>query len=577
VTVNYWKTAASGDWNTASNCTDGLPGSNGDGVIIGPAGTYTVTLSAAGSSSLSLLMLAADATFSETSTGTLNLGDEFILQAGTAILRNANTIANGVNLQGGLLETSNASALGSAAFTISGGEFVGLSTETVANQLKLSGDFTIAAATGKTLTLDGSSGWSLDNGSTLNFGDAAHKGTVVWYTPLFSSNPFFTNFVEVHDGTLKAGDQSFEKLFFETDTTTVDAGATIDMNGFGTQIYNLQGQGVITDTGGGNLLIINNGNFSGQINGPISLLIDGTVTLSGGGTYTGFVEIASGSTLNLSGTTTRTVKFDGAGTLSLSNAAHVAGTLNVTAASGGNDTVNGGSGDDTFAFGASLKANDKVNGGAGTDTVTLNGGYSGLTFTSTTMVNVEKLKLAAGHSYTLTTNNATVASGQTLTIDGSALSASNVLTFSGVVEINSHFVIIGGKGADKLTGGVLSDTFVYSSAAQSTSTHYDTITDFKFGTDIFDTPGAAGTITGINTKVSSGTLSTASFDANLTTAMSGHLTAHHAILFTPTTGTLHGQTFLVVDLNGVAGYQSGSDLVIRMNGTTGTLAAGGFH
>jgi len=33
----------------------------------------------------------------------------------------------------------------------------------------------------------------------------------------------------------------------------------------------------------------------------------------------------------------------------------------------------------------------------------------------------------------------------------------------------------------------------------------------------------------------------------------------------------------VVDLNGVAGYQTGADLVIRMVGATGTLAAGGFH
>jgi hypothetical protein len=192
-------------------------------------------------------------------------------------------------------------------------------------------------------------------------------------------------------------------------------------------------------------------------------------------------------------------------------------------------------------------------------------------------MNVEKIVLAAGFNYKLTTSNTTVASGQTLTINGAALSASNVLTFSGAAETDGHFIIIGGLGADKLTGGALLDTFTYTSAAQSTSTHYDTITGFNFSKDIFDTPGAAGTITGINAKVTSGTLSTSAFDANLTTAMSGHLTAHHAILFTPTAGTLSGATFLVVDLNGTAGYQSGHDLVIRMSGASGTLAAGGFH
>ena len=69
----------------------------------------------------------------------------------------------------------------------------------------------------------------------------------------------------------------------------------------------------------------------------------------------------------------------------------------------------------------------------------------------------------------------------------------------------------------------------------------------------------------------------ATFNTDLTAAMSGHLGAHHAILFTPNAGTLSGETFLVVDLNGTAGYQSGHDLVIRMISSTGTLAAGGFH
>jgi len=245
----------------------------------------------------------------------------------------------------------------------------------------------------------------------------------------------------------------------------------------------------------------------------------------------------------------------------------------------GDDTLLGDAGNDTFNFGGAFTAKEKIDGGSGTDTANLSGNYaSGVTFAATTMVNVEKIVLAAGHDYKLTTNNATVAAGKTLTIDGSALSTSNVLTFSGAAETNGHFIIIGGKGGDKLTGGALSDTFAYTSASQSTGTHYDTITGFKFGTDSFDIPGGAGVITGINTKVTSGALSTATFDANLSSAISSsRLGAHHAVLFTPNGGTLSGQTFLVVDLNGVAGYQSGADLVIRMNGSSGTLAAGGFH
>ena len=40
--------------------------------------------------------------------------------------------------------------------------------------------------------------------------------------------------------------------------------------------------------------------------------------------------------------------------------------------------------------------------------------------------------------------------------------------------------------------------------------------------------------------------------------------AAHAVLFKPDSGTLHGKTFLIVDVNGVAGYQAGADLVIQL-------------
>jgi Ca2+-binding RTX toxin-like protein len=246
----------------------------------------------------------------------------------------------------------------------------------------------------------------------------------------------------------------------------------------------------------------------------------------------------------------------------------------------GNDTLKGGAGNDMFNLGANLIAADKIDGGSGTDTVYLNGNYTGahaMTFNATTMVHVEKIVLAAGHSYTLTTDDATVAACKTLTIDGSALTGSNVLTFNGSAETDGKFVIISGHGADNLTGGAGADTFTYWSATRSTGTHYDTITGFNFSNDIFDIPGGAGTITGIDTKVTSGSLSTASFDTDLAAAMSGHLGAHHAILFKPNAGTFSGDTFLVVDLNGTAGYQCGHDLVIRMKSSTGTLAAAGFH
>ena len=364
----------------------------------------------------------------------------------------------------------------------------------------------------------------------------------------------------VNSGTISAPDDSaiaFNTGGSESNANTIDNSGTISSGGGYEAIFTNDLATTITN--------------SGMIAGGVHFG-NGNDTLSNKGAISGNVRFGSGTNLydGTLGSVTGTL-FAGSGTNTLYGGAGKE-TFDL---SQGTDTADGGAGNDTFLVGANL-AHVSIDGGSGTDTVVLSGATK-LKFTPTTMVDVEKLQLATGHNYNLTTNDATVAAGQTLTIDGSALSASNVLTFNGAAETDGHFKIIGGLGADNLTGGALSDTFTYTTAAQSTSTHYDTITGFNFAKDIFNIPGGVNPVTGINTKVTTGTLSTASFDANLTSALSGHLTAHHAILFTPNAGTLSGDTFLVVDLNGTAGYQTGHDLVIRMNGSSGTLAAGGFH
>lgn len=116
---------------------------------------------------------------------------------------------------------------------------------------------------------------------------------------------------------------------------------------------------------------------------------------------------------------------------------------------------------------------------------------------------------------------------------------------------------------DKLTGGLGKDTFVYTGAADSTGMSYDIITDFDAKQDHFKVLSG---VSDIDNKVGSGTLSAGSFDADLGAAMTGHLGAHHAILFAPDAGDLAGKTFLIVDQDGAAGYLSGSDLVIDITG-----------
>ncbi len=125
---------------------------------------------------------------------------------------------------------------------------------------------------------------------------------------------------------------------------------------------------------------------------------------------------------------------------------------------GGNDTASGGDGNDTFNFGATFTAADSVDGGTGTDKVTLGGDYSaGFTFGAATMVNVETLVLAAGNNYNLTLNATTNATGQSLNITASTLTAANTITIDGSATSGS-LRIVGGDGNDTLTGGSGTDT-----------------------------------------------------------------------------------------------------------------------
>ncbi|MGD0866643.1 MAG: calcium-binding protein, partial [Rhizomicrobium sp.] len=259
-------------------------------------------------------------------------------------------------------------------------------------------------------------------------------------------------------------------------------------------------------------------------------------------------------------------------------------TINVSASAGTN-FLYGGAGYDTFVLGGVFKASDIINGEAASATVMLNGNYStDIKFSATTMLNVGTIDLAAGNDYNLTINAATVGAGQTLTVNGSGLDAGDALTFNGSADSNGTLILMGGAGTDTLIGGTYKDTFevsgggdtlvssggidtfVYNTASDSTSTGYDTIKGFNAATDFFQLTFA---VTGINAAVTGGPLSTLHFDQNLTHDIgASQLSAYHAVLFTPSSGNLSGDTFLIIDVNGVAGYQAGQDLVIELTNAT---------
>lgn len=101
--------------------------------------------------------------------------------------------------------------------------------------------------------------------------------------------------------------------------------------------------------------------------------------------------------------------------------------------------------------------------------------------------NVETIGLKAGFSYSLTTDDATVASGAALTVDASALGAGNALSFDGSAETDGTFTIIGGTGADHFIGDLSGHTFLVIDG--------NGITGYQSGGDIvIDITGAANMV-----------------------------------------------------------------------------------
>jgi len=194
---------------------------------------------------------------------------------------------------------------------------------------------------------------------------------------------------------------------------------------------------------------------------------------------------------------------------------------------------------------------------------------------------IDMVLLGAGQDYNLISSEDNVAAGETMTIHGVQLGAGNRVIFDGSAETDGSFVFLGSEagdtflggdgddviyglgGGDSLAGGGGADRFVYLSASQSSGTDYDTLGDFDPGADRID---LASTVAGFGAAVTAGALSNATFNVDLGTAMAG-LGAAQASWFAPDAGDLAGTIFLVVDANGVAGYQEGEDYVFAIGGS----------
>jgi RTX calcium-binding nonapeptide repeat (4 copies) len=215
------------------------------------------------------------------------------------------------------------------------------------------------------------------------------------------------------------------------------------------------------------------------------------------------------------------------------------------------------------------------------DTLALSGDFSGGFTLSSNPAEVGQLLLARGHDYVLSADETFVAAGQSLVVDGQALGEGNHVMFDGSAETDGRFAFhgsdsddyfFGGAGADSirglggadvLSGGGGADTFLYVGAGDSSGADFDLLADFDPAVDRIDLPGA---VTGFAAAVTSGSLSDASFDDDLGAALGG-LGAGQAVWFAPDAGDRAGQIFLVVDGNGIAGYQEGEDYVFGIAGS----------
>jgi Ca2+-binding RTX toxin-like protein len=212
----------------------------------------------------------------------------------------------------------------------------------------------------------------------------------------------------------------------------------------------------------------------------------------------------------------------------------------------GADTLIGGGGNDIYVNVAGDTIRETADGG--TDTI-----LSSTTYSLSGVQHVENVTLTGAANINATGNF-----------------SDNVLTGnSGANRLR------GSRGEDTLDGGSGADTYVYGAAVESTGADHDTIVNMALdGVDKFDfgfTPTSFGTVL-------TGKLDTATFNADLATAVDARLAVGGAVIFDPSSGDLNVDklAYLVIDVNGDGAYQSGTDYVIELLNRTGVLTADDF-
>jgi Ca2+-binding RTX toxin-like protein len=166
---------------------------------------------------------------------------------------------------------------------------------------------------------------------------------------------------------------------------------------------------------------------------------------------------------------------------------NLAGTPNADTfdlSQGGSDIATGLEGNDMFILGGVLDALDAIDAGPGYNWLRLDGDYSaGVVFTATTLKSFAEIYLFAGHSYSLTLNDATIASGATLMLDGGDLGVAHSFILHAEAETNGKISFVGGAGNDAFYGGANDDAISLNIGGDDIASGFD-------GFDVFHMRGS---------------------------------------------------------------------------------------
>ncbi len=254
-------------------------------------------------------------------------------------------------------------------------------------------------------TGDGTTGqWLVTRNGTIVFNGTVPAGGTLWFEGL-------------------AGTDSLQVVGRAVDDTFVLDGSTISANGFATRSTNVESFRIV------------GGNGNDQLN-----VVSGSATFDGG---LGSDRVAAVSGKNL-------FTITGAGI----------GTLNTTLSYTAIESLQGGTGDDTFTFGAAGRLTGLLLGGDGADTVNLAAKTTAHTvnLASNTLTSTGGISSIENFIAGSATNDVLIAAN---TNNAWGISSRN----AGTLNENMSF-----SGFESLTGGTLVDTFVFAAGANLTGT-----------------------------------------------------------------------------------------------------------